>query len=78
MRVELDKLLQPHLKRYLGEWLLFEVIETDRNGWPKKVHFVAHHPDREKLTDIALEKNIQRTLVRFAGEVIPEGMEAIL
>lgn len=78
MTINLDDLIRPYFEQFPDEWLLFEVTQTDREGWPKQVRFVAHHPDREQLTNIALEKEIDRTLVRYAGETTPAGMEAIL
>ena len=76
--VDLDRLIEEHLERFRDEWLLFEVTEVDGSGWPREVRLIAHHSDREELTDIALAEGLQRTLVRFAGEAVPEGMGAVL
>ena len=76
--VDLDRLVQEYMGRFRDEWLLFEVTEADSSGWPIGLRLIAHHGDREKLTDIALARGLQRTLVRFAGEAVPEGTWAIL
>lgn len=78
MIVDLDRLIEPYFDKYPDEWLLFEVTETDEHDWPRQVRFVAHHPSREVIADIVLEKDITHSLVRFAGDVLPEGYEAAL
>lgn len=78
MEVDLDKLIAPWFEQYPDEWLLFEVTETDETGWPTKVRFVAHDPSRERIADIAIEQNLDHTLARFAGDILPKGFHAAL
>ena len=76
MVIDLDKLVAPYFEQYPGEWLLFEVTETDETDWPTQLRFVAHDPSREAIADIAIEKDLDHTLVRFAGDVLPEDFHA--
>ncbi len=78
MIIDLDKLIVPYFEKYPEEWLLFEVTETDEHDWPTQVRFVAHDPSREIIADIVIEKDLDDTLVRFAGDILPEGFEAAL
>lgn len=78
MILDLDQLILPYFDKYPNEWLLFEVTETDEHDWPTKVQFVAHDSSRETIADIAIQKDIKHTLVRFAGDVLPEGWHAAL
>ena len=78
MVIDPDKLIAPYFEQYPDEWLLFEVTETDKTGWPTKVRFVAHDPSRERIADIAIEQDLDHTLTRFAGDVLPKGFHAAL
>ena len=76
MILDLDQLIAPYFDKYPNEWLLFEV--TDEHDWPTKVQFVAHDPSRQEIANIAIKKDIDHTLVRFAGDVLPKGWHAAL
>ncbi|MDP6041421.1 MAG: hypothetical protein QGG64_22935 [Candidatus Latescibacteria bacterium] len=78
MILDLDQLIEPYFDKYPNEWLLFEVTETDEHDWPTEVQFVAHDPSREAIANIVVEKDLDDTLVRFAGDVLPEGWHAAL
>ncbi len=78
MILDLDQLIAPYFDKYPNEWLLFEVTDTDEHDWPTKVQFVAHDPSRQVIANIAIEKDIDDTLVRFAGDVLPKGWHAAL
>ena len=78
MEIDLDRLIVPYFEQYPDEWLLFEVTKTNEHDWPTQVRFVAHHPDRESIADIAIQKDLDDILVRFAGDILPEGFHAAL
>lgn len=78
MILDLDQLIAPYFDKYPNEWLLFEVTDTDEHDWPTKVQFVAHDPSRQVIANIAIEKDIDHTLVRFASDVLPKGWHAAL
>ena len=56
---------------YPGEWLLFEVAETDEQNQPIKGRLLAHSPDHDSVVKVLLRTDCVHTYHYYNGEPMP-------
>lgn len=65
-------------KQYQGEWLLFEVLESDGQDQPVRGRLLCHHKNRDFIHQKDVETRSPHAYITYAGPVLPEGVEAAM
>jgi len=65
-------------KRYKDEWLLFEVIETDRLNQPIRGRLLYHSKDRNEIHKVAMKSKCKIDYITFTGDPFPKDGAVIL
>lgn len=59
-------------RRYKNEWVLVEVLETDKRGEPTKVKLLRHSKSRDEVDDALLKYRHRPTYIFYTGK-FPKG-----
>jgi hypothetical protein len=74
---ETVRTVQEMFAQYPNEWIFFEVVKEDSNGWPTQGILIAHHPDRTIVDQIALQTEVRHSATFYSGPIVPEESEVL-
>lgn len=62
-------------RRFAGNWLALEVVQRDRNRFPRTVRLIAKARTKEELFEKT--RALADVYIAFAGPIVPKGSVAL-
>lgn len=70
--------IQETEKQHKDEWLLFEIVESDRLNQPLKGRLLFHSKSRDEIHKEAMKHREKLHYITFCGDPVEQGTIAIL